>query len=85
MSLPYPSRETIAIPSTGDTEEDLRQIDAAVLHEKRIAEGMCPNGCGPLAPTRDEFSRWDADCAKCGFHLSCNQPHNLPEPSSRWS
>ena len=75
MSALYPSRDTVAIPSTGNREEDLRQIDAFVVHEKRLAEGMCPNGCGPLEPV----SRWDAECAECGFHWSCNRPHNLPE------
>ena len=80
MHRSYPSRETIAIPTTGDPEEDLRRIDAAVLHERCLAEGMCPNGCGPLKPSSGKYSRWDADCERCGFHWSSNRPHNLPEP-----
>lgn len=78
MSASYPSRETIAIPSTGDPDEDLQQLDAAVLHERRLAEGMCPNGCGPLELPAGPLRRWDADCPQCGFHWSCSHPHNLP-------
>lgn len=70
----YPSRDTITIPLTGDPEEDLLHLDRAVLQDRRIAEGVCPNGCAPLQAS----TPFAADCAVCGFHSWSNTPHNLP-------
>lgn len=74
MSRAYPSREGIGFVSSGNPIEDERIAEGIILHERRLAEGICANGCGPMTVT----SRWDADCPKCGFHWSCTSPHNLP-------
>ena len=63
MSLEYPTRENIGMPSTGDPEEDAKQIDDFIIREKRLAEGICSNGCGPMT----ELNLWDSECPKCGF------------------
>lgn len=60
-----PSR--YAIPSSGDPEQDRREIDSFIKHSMLIDEGMCPNGCGPLSEGEYEGST----CAVCGFW--CNR------------
>lgn len=55
--------EEYAMPSTGDPEEDARALEAFKLHDARISEGMCPNGCGPM----DQVSSCTQECAACGF------------------
>ncbi len=60
----YPSTEMYATPITGDATKDAEIIDSFVLREKRLIEGICANGCGPmiiLAPNERE-------CPKCHFH-----------------
>lgn len=62
MSSKY---ERIAIPSSGDPEEDARELAQARRHSALMDEGMCPNGCGP----RVASAEWQgcSECPKCGF------------------
>ena len=54
----------IAFPSSGDPEEDAREAERLRLTFGRTAEGMCPNGCGPLTwPEYDNV----AECPACKF------------------
>lgn len=59
----YPRRENIGMPSTGDPEEDARQIDDFLVREKRLMEGVCSNGCAPMI----DDGGGDSHCPKCGF------------------
>lgn len=68
MSNEYPSRDRIAIPSTGNAEDDAAEIDRFILHEKRMIEGICPNDCGPMVIDAPN----DRTCPKCGFHQWSN-------------
>jgi len=72
MPEPYPTLENIGIPSTGDPERDRQEAERAVLHEKRLIEGVCPNGCrgGRLA----NLDPWRRRCPKCGFRQGMNRP-----------
>lgn len=38
----------LSIISTGNEEVDQRRLAAAQLHEDRMNEGICPNGCAEL-------------------------------------
>jgi hypothetical protein len=50
-------------PSTGDPEQDA-QIAARIRRDAAAdAEGMCPNGCGPM--TIDSPS--EKHCERCNF------------------
>lgn len=50
-------------PSTGDPEQDAKIAESIRLHAAREAEGLCPNGCGPI--TVD--SPVEQHCEVCGF------------------
>lgn len=56
------------IVSTGDPEEDQRQIAAFTVHDERIQRGMCPNGCGGMRQVDDH----NAECLRCGFGYYSN-------------
>jgi hypothetical protein len=63
MSLRDVLQGNTAFPSTGDPAEDARIAEQLRLHAAREAEGLCPNGCGPItidSPTHQH-------CAACGF------------------
>jgi hypothetical protein len=62
----YPRRENFAMVSTGDAEEDARQIDAFLVREKRLIEGICANGCGEMV----KDGPGESHCPKCGFTYS---------------
>jgi hypothetical protein len=49
--------------STGDPEQDARIAAGIRRHAANEAEGLCPNGCGPI--TLDGAS--ERHCASCGF------------------
>lgn len=40
----------VAISSSGDPEQDQRDLRAHLRHSANRAEGLCPNGCAPLHP-----------------------------------
>lgn len=61
----YPQYETIGIISSGDPEKDSRDIEAFMLHEKRLIEGICPNGCGPMV----DDGNGESHCSVCPFQL----------------
>lgn len=53
----------VSFPSTGDPEQDA-QIAARIRRDAGAeAEGMCPNGCGPM--TIDSPS--EKHCESCNF------------------
>lgn len=54
----------IAFPSTGDPQQDAELLDRYELHDRRMKQNICPNGCGQMTIT-DAFNR---DCPTCGFH-----------------
>lgn len=58
--------------STGDPERDRREAEAFLIHDRRIAEGMCPNGHGPMV--RIDEDGYEAECPVCFFHASGNSP-----------
>lgn len=70
MSSDYPTSDSFGILSTGDPEEDRRQLDLCVLREKRQIEGICPNGCAPMI-LDDPYNR---HCPTCGFTGHSNVP-----------
>lgn len=61
----------IAIPSSGDDAKDQKDLLQAALHQARMDEGICPNGCGPMI--------WDdahnQHCEVCHFYGWCNVPY----------
>ena len=70
MSHEYPSKDNIAFVSTGDAAKDDAIAEEFILHEKRLIEGICPNGCGPMVNS-DAHNR---DCPVCKFHQWSNAP-----------
>jgi hypothetical protein len=50
-------------PSTGDPEQDAKIAEGIRRHAANEAEGLCPNGCGPI--TIDSPS--ERHCERCGF------------------
>ena len=60
----------IAIPSSDDPEKDQAEIRDAAIHQARMEENICPNGCDSMV--------WDdpntRHCPKCGFVGWCNVP-----------
>ena len=58
----------MAMPSSGDDAADQKALLHAALHEARMEENICPNGCGPMV--------WDdpnnRHCPACNFHGRCN-------------
>ncbi len=65
--------ERIAIASTGDPEEDQRQIREFIKSDRLITEGLCPNGCGPMKA----INGFDLNCGQCGFTQFRNTPHGI--------
>jgi hypothetical protein len=56
--------EGFAFVSSGDPDRDGAIMRHHMQSDRRIAEGMCPNGCGPmLQPSPSE-----QECPKCRFH-----------------
>jgi len=62
----------MAIPSSGDDAKDQQELLAAALHQARMEENICPNGCGPMT--------WDdpntRHCPACNFQGWCNVPYD---------
>jgi rubrerythrin len=62
----------MAIPSSGDDAADQKALLDAALHQARMDENICPNGCGPMV--------WDdpnnRHCPVCNFHGWCNVPYS---------
>lgn len=52
-----------SFPSTGDPERDAAMAARIRRDAAAEAEGMCPNGCGPMT----ENSPTKQHCAACGF------------------
>jgi hypothetical protein len=63
----------IAIPSTGNPDEDRKQLASAELYQQRMDANVCPNGCGPMSWDDDPHTR---HCSICGFVGWCNTPHS---------
>jgi hypothetical protein len=67
----------IAIRSSGDPEKDQRDLLDAALHQARMEENICPNGCGPMV--------WDdphtRHCETCKFVGWCNVPYSGAKPA----
>lgn len=61
----------MAMPSTCDPERDQQELLWAALHQARMEENICPNGCGPM--------EWDdpntRHCPICSFVGWCNVPY----------
>lgn len=50
--------------SSGDPEQDARDLEAYTRHERNVREGLCPNGCAPMEwPNGTDAA---AECPKCG-------------------
>jgi hypothetical protein len=62
----------IAIPASGDPEADQRELLAAALHQARMEENICPNGCGVMV-WKDAHTR---HCEVCNFVGWCNVPYD---------
>lgn len=62
----------IAFPSSGDPDRDREIAEEFLRHDRLIAEGMCPNGCGPMA----EDDPQNQTCPVCGFHHWQNVPRD---------
>ena len=52
-----------SFPSSGDPVQDAATAASIRQHAAREAEGLCPNGCGPVR-WLDDHTR---ECAACGF------------------
>ena len=53
----------IGFVSSGDPEEDERTRRDILLRAGREAEGLCPNGCGPIEIPEPNLHK----CPICGF------------------
>ena len=53
----------IAIISSGNSEKDQAEIMQAALHQSRMGENVCPNGCQQMI-FLDVHTR---KCEACGF------------------
>ena len=62
----------LATPSSGDPEKDQADLLGAALHQARMEQNCCPNGCGQMV--------WDdphkRHCPECKFVGWCNVPFN---------
>lgn len=60
----------LAVPSSGDDAADQAALMDAALHQARMDENVCPNGCGQMT--------WDdphtRHCEVCKFVGWCNVP-----------
>ena len=72
----------IAFVSTGDPAEDRKIAEEYDLHDRRIAEGMCPNGCGPM--NRTDPDGYSAQCPKCFFVGQANVQQFEGLPFAEW-
>lgn len=71
--------ESVGVPSSGDPEADAREIRAHIRSRALQDEGLCPNGCGPLAdgqPVTLTASVPGAHCPVCGFSTNVPLPGN---------
>lgn len=63
----------IAIVSSGDPEKDRRELREAAIHQIRIDQDLCPNGCGHMI--------WDdphnSHCPICHFACFCSQSKKI--------
>lgn len=66
MTIERADPDRIAVPDDAPAGTLERYIES----DFRIRSGLCPNGCGLMAPLED----WGQECPKCNF--SCN---TLPE------
>ena len=66
----------LAIPSSGDPEKDRAELLNAALHQARMAENCCPNGCGSMV-WDDPYNR---HCPACNFAAWCNLPFDGVRP-----
>ena len=61
----------MAIVSSGDPVKDQQQLLQAALHQSRMEQNICPNGCGQMV--------WDdphtQHCDVCGFVGFCGEPY----------
>lgn len=68
----------IIMPScdyTGNLAIDLQIVRANMMHDERIKDGICPNGCGQMNPYKG--SNQDGECPSCGFVLHANYAINF--------
>ncbi len=65
----------IGIVSTGDPEQDAKQLKQAQTYDERLKEGLCPNGCALL----EWEAPYNAQCPKCRFMYSTNVPYGIQE------
>jgi hypothetical protein len=56
----------LAIISSGDPEEDAREIAFANRTEGNVREGLCPNGCARLEYSKDPKLEGLTECLVCG-------------------
>lgn len=63
----------IAFVSTGDAAEDENLAERYRLHESRMQENICPNGCGPM----NWIDAHNRDCQKCGFAGFSTKPFDM--------
>ena len=59
-----------AFLSTGDEEKDLEIARRIDLHNNRMAQNICPNGCGQMIYD-DPHNR---HCPKCNFSVFSTTP-----------
>lgn len=60
--------------STGDPEEDQRQLHKFALGDERMRNGMCPNGCPVMLVTTDIRTH---GCPECKFVLYGTMGENI--------
>jgi hypothetical protein len=62
-----------AMPSSGDPEQDRKQLDRFALSCDRMEHNICPNNCGAM--------EWDdphnRHCPKCGFAGFSTTPYDM--------
>lgn len=57
---------TINIISSGDPEQDAKELTAAKVRQEFIEDNICANGCGPM----DTIDNYNRSCPVCGFVVS---------------
>lgn len=72
----------VGFVSTGDAVKDQEIANQFHKHDRRIAEGMCSNGCGPM--NRTDTDGYDAQCPKCYFCAGGNTPRFAGLPFAEW-
>lgn len=58
----------VAIESSGNYADDVKEILAYLKHNSRIADGVCPNGCALMVRDDDH----NAHCPSCSFSYFSN-------------